>query len=335
MCVRPWRLPSRPCWRPSWPRSIGGGRRRPGESAPARGLGDDRPVQRQGPRRLGGARDELVGQGRRDRRQEHRAGQGQHVPADEAERSPTSGSRRRSSSSSRRCTRGSPSGAGTPPSRATVTPTPATSSCSPRAGGCTTSSAGTACPSIPRPAKKVGKQHDWNDLEILPRATASGSPSTAPQVIDWRDPEPDRSRKGRSASSSTRTRSAGGPLQGPGARDLPEGRPADHRQVTTYARARLTGPDRADRPPTLVNATSIRASPVADVPGRVGGADHQDVGARLEVGQGDGDRLARGVEQAVVGEDGDPLAAVEGVGGLDEPGQVVLERRRGAGGRRA
>ena len=42
------------------------------------------------------------------------------------------------------------------------------------------------------PAKKVGKQHDWNELEILAqgnrvRVAVNGSP-----VIDWRDPEPDR-----------------------------------------------------------------------------------------------------------------------------------------------
>ncbi len=42
------------------------------------------------------------------------------------------------------------------------------------------------------PAKKVGKQHDWNDLEILAqgnrvRVAANGTP-----VVDWRDPEPDR-----------------------------------------------------------------------------------------------------------------------------------------------
>jgi hypothetical protein len=43
-----------------------------------------------------------------------------------------------------------------------------------------------------RPAKKVGKQHDWNDLEIWAigdrvRVKVNGSP-----VIDWRDPESKR-----------------------------------------------------------------------------------------------------------------------------------------------
>jgi hypothetical protein len=47
-------------------------------------------------------------------------------------------------------------------------------------------------PVDPAPAKKVGKQHDWNDLEILAqgnrvRVAVNGTP-----VIDWRDPSPDR-----------------------------------------------------------------------------------------------------------------------------------------------
>jgi hypothetical protein len=51
-------------------------------------------------------------------------------------------------------------------------------------------------PVDPKPAKKVGKQHDWNDLEILAqgnrvRVAVNGSP-----VIDWRDPEPDRIKEG-------------------------------------------------------------------------------------------------------------------------------------------
>jgi hypothetical protein len=51
-------------------------------------------------------------------------------------------------------------------------------------------------PVDPAPAKKVGKQHDWNDLEILAqgnrvRVAVNGTP-----VIDWRDPEPGRIREG-------------------------------------------------------------------------------------------------------------------------------------------
>ena len=46
------------------------------------------------------------------------------------------------------------------------------------------------------PAKKVGKQHDWNDLEILAqgnrvRVAVNGTP-----VVDWYDPEPKRIKQG-------------------------------------------------------------------------------------------------------------------------------------------
>lgn len=46
------------------------------------------------------------------------------------------------------------------------------------------------------PARKVGKQHDWNDIEILAqgnrvRVAANGYP-----VVDWRDPEPKRIKAG-------------------------------------------------------------------------------------------------------------------------------------------
>ncbi len=54
----------------------------------------------------------------------------------------------------------------------------------------------TGLPVDPRPAKKVGKQHNWNDLEILAqgnrvRVAVNGSP-----VIDWRDPKPDSIKEG-------------------------------------------------------------------------------------------------------------------------------------------
>jgi hypothetical protein len=51
-------------------------------------------------------------------------------------------------------------------------------------------------PVDPAPAKKVGKQHDWNDLEILAqgnriRVAVNGTP-----VVDWRDPSPERIQEG-------------------------------------------------------------------------------------------------------------------------------------------
>jgi Domain of Unknown Function (DUF1080) len=42
------------------------------------------------------------------------------------------------------------------------------------------------------PAKKVGKQHDWNDLEILAQGNRVRVAVNGVQVVDWRDPEPDR-----------------------------------------------------------------------------------------------------------------------------------------------
>lgn len=42
------------------------------------------------------------------------------------------------------------------------------------------------------PAKKVGKQHDWNELEILAQGNRVRVGVNGTQVVDWRDPEPDR-----------------------------------------------------------------------------------------------------------------------------------------------
>jgi Domain of Unknown Function (DUF1080) len=44
------------------------------------------------------------------------------------------------------------------------------------------------------PAKKVGKQHDWNDLEILAQGNRVRVAVNGVQVVDWRDPEPTRIR---------------------------------------------------------------------------------------------------------------------------------------------
>jgi hypothetical protein len=51
-------------------------------------------------------------------------------------------------------------------------------------------------PVDPNPAKKVGKQHDWNDLEILAQGNRVRVAVNGVQVIDWRDPEPNRIKEG-------------------------------------------------------------------------------------------------------------------------------------------
>ncbi len=46
------------------------------------------------------------------------------------------------------------------------------------------------------PAKKVGKQHDWNDLEILAQGNRVRVAVNGTAVVDWRDPMPDRIKEG-------------------------------------------------------------------------------------------------------------------------------------------
>lgn len=46
------------------------------------------------------------------------------------------------------------------------------------------------------PAKKVGKQHDWNDVEILAQGNRVRVAINGAAVVDWRDPEPDRIKEG-------------------------------------------------------------------------------------------------------------------------------------------
>lgn len=41
-----------------------------------------------------------------------------------------------------------------------------------------------------RPAKAVGKQHDWNDIEILAQGNRVRVAVNGTQVVDWRDPKP-------------------------------------------------------------------------------------------------------------------------------------------------
>ena len=45
------------------------------------------------------------------------------------------------------------------------------------------------------PAKLVGKQHDWNDIEILAQGNRIRVAVNGTGVVDWRDPEPDRIKK--------------------------------------------------------------------------------------------------------------------------------------------
>jgi hypothetical protein len=46
------------------------------------------------------------------------------------------------------------------------------------------------------PARKVGKQHDWNQLEILAQGNRVRLAVNGVEVLDWRDPEPDRIQEG-------------------------------------------------------------------------------------------------------------------------------------------
>ena len=46
------------------------------------------------------------------------------------------------------------------------------------------------------PAKKVGKQHDWNDLEILAQGNRVRVVANGTLVVDWRDPLPKRIKEG-------------------------------------------------------------------------------------------------------------------------------------------
>jgi Domain of Unknown Function (DUF1080) len=48
----------------------------------------------------------------------------------------------------------------------------------------------TGLPVNAEPAKKVGKQHDWNDLEILAQGNRIRLVVNGKLALDWRDPEP-------------------------------------------------------------------------------------------------------------------------------------------------
>ena len=46
------------------------------------------------------------------------------------------------------------------------------------------------------PAKKVGKQHDWNDIEVLAQGNRVRVAVNGVQVVDWRDPKPEAVKEG-------------------------------------------------------------------------------------------------------------------------------------------
>jgi len=46
------------------------------------------------------------------------------------------------------------------------------------------------------PAKKVGKQHDWNDVEILAQGNRVRVAINGAAVVDWRDPLPEKIKAG-------------------------------------------------------------------------------------------------------------------------------------------
>jgi hypothetical protein len=46
------------------------------------------------------------------------------------------------------------------------------------------------------PAKKVGKQHDWNDIEILAQGNRIRVAINGTQIADWRDPQPELVKEG-------------------------------------------------------------------------------------------------------------------------------------------
>ena len=76
-----------------------------------------------------------------------------------------------------------------------------------------------------KPAQKVGKQHDWNLVEILAQGNRIRVAVNGTQVVDWRDPEPKRIKEGPHRPAVTFQRGApGSPLQGPETGDVHEGR---------------------------------------------------------------------------------------------------------------
>ncbi len=97
---------------------------------------------------------------------------------------------------SRRCIPASPSGAAWPRSKRTSTPMPAMLVMFPSGWSMYDLYGRGGLPVDGEPAKKVGKQHDWNDLEILAQGNRVRLVVNGALVADWRDPEPDRIKEG-------------------------------------------------------------------------------------------------------------------------------------------
>ena len=105
-------------------------------------------------------------------------------------------------------------------------------------------------PVDPTPAKKVGKQHEDNKLEILAQGNRVRVAVNGTQVIDWRDPLPDRIKEGPIGLQLHSQQGApGGPLQGHRRGDLPEGRPAPDRQGRVTRSSRRITLSRRERVP--------------------------------------------------------------------------------------
>ena len=74
------------------------------------------------------------------------------------------------------------------------------------------------------PAKKVGKQHDWNDLEILAQGNRVRVAVNGVQVVDWRDPQPERIKEGADRPAAALEQdAAGSPVQGHHGHDVSRG----------------------------------------------------------------------------------------------------------------
>ena len=179
-------------------------RRRRRSSRPRGQVGDDQALQRQEPRRLGRLHRPLVGRGRRHRRQEHRRRSRSAPTCSPSRSSPTSGSRSRPSWSTSEMHSGVAFWGDAQPDVRPRTRRRTDQVHLRRAPGDVPVRLGDVRPVRPQracrwtaaPAKKVGKQHDWNDIEILAQGNRDSRRGQRHRVVDWRDPQPDRIKEG-------------------------------------------------------------------------------------------------------------------------------------------